>query len=224
MGLPHAGYVVRHNKITPPTVRSRSAFNATFTAIALAVVVLAVSFAVVVPTPAYADANSIEIVNRGRLRVDVMWASTSPFQGAFLWPDNTSGSQEFNLLDSGNGFYRIKARHSDQCLMLDWRGGSYVNGTPIIQYPYCSADYAPAEWSTQWVWVGCGENCFGGWYALIRNRATGRCLEAASSTGSPGPQAWVQQWDCIASVTQWNANNQMWTFDRATSVPGPIIH
>jgi Ricin-type beta-trefoil lectin domain-like len=197
--------------------RSRSAMRAIVGSCAMAVAAAVTSFATI--ASAYAG---VEIENAARSRVDVMWASTSAFQGAFLWPDNASASQEFDLLDSGNGFYRIRARHSGQCLMLDWRGGSYGNGTPIIQYPACSANYAPAEWSTHWVWVpdDCTDQCFstGQWYALIENRATGRCLDANNPFGGlPGDQSVIQQWDCISSTTQWNAFNQLWSFGVPTS-------
>jgi hypothetical protein len=177
--------------------------------------------------PAY---GGTEIEAIGGARLDVIWASTAPFEGAFLWPNNASASQEFDLLDSGGGFYRIRARHSGQCLMLDWRGGTYQNGTGVIQYPYCLAAYAPAEWSTQWVWRpnGCTGDCFirGTWYALIRNRATGRCLDVRNGAGGIPPyQSVMQQWDCLASPTQWNAPNQLWSFRVPTSedVP-PVIH
>ena len=99
-----------------------------------------------------ASTYRVEITNiRSGLKADVMWASTAPYQGVFLWPNNTSASQEFDLLDSGGGYFRIRARHSGQCLMLDWRGGSYMNGTRVIQYPHCNAGYSPAEWRRGWV-------------------------------------------------------------------------
>ena len=109
-------------------------------ALATAVVATAIVAAAVLaaPTPAADAANRyrVEITNlRSGLKADVMWASKQPFQGVFLWPNNTSASQEFDLLDSGDGYFRIRARHSGQCLMLDWRGGTYANGTPVIQYP-----------------------------------------------------------------------------------------
>jgi hypothetical protein len=193
-------------------------------AIAMSVLILFGTIA-----PAYAD-QGVEIEAAGGARVDVIWASTNPFQGAFLWPNNASASQEFDLLDSGNGFYRIKARHSGQCLMLDWRGGTYENGTSVIQYPYCAADYAAAEWFTQWVWRpnGCTGQCFslGSWYALIRNRATGKCLDARNGAGDVPPyQSVIQQFDCLSTAVQWNAFNQLWSFSVPTSeyVP-PVIH
>jgi hypothetical protein len=164
-----------------------------------------------------ANTYRVELTNlRSGLRADVMWASTQPFQGVFLWPNNTSASQEFDLLDSGNGYFRIRARHSGQCLMLDWRGGSYRNGTPVIQYPACAAGYAPAEWRRGW--VSPRQSCSGGvctttgvQYPVLINRATGKCLDAANPAGgSPHAQAVLQQWDCIRSSDDWNAGNQLW--------------
>jgi hypothetical protein len=230
--------VARHNKTKElisrfqPGAHGRSTIRAKSGALAVALAVVATSLAIMAPTAAYAaDINGVEIVNGidsgSALRVDVMWASTSAMQGAFLWPNNASASQEFDLLDSGNGFFRIRARHSGQCLMLDWRGGSYINGTKIIQHPYCGANYAPAEWTTKWIWKsnGCtGDKCFtnGNWYKLIKNRATGKCLDADNGAGGmPRQQAVLQQWDCISSPDQWNAWNQLWNFGVATSLQGP---
>ena len=42
---------------------------------------------------------------------------------------DTGQPYPFALLDSGGGWFRIRAQHSGQCLMLDWRSGSYGNGT-----------------------------------------------------------------------------------------------
>src|SRR4051794_17976901 len=145
-----------------------------------------------------------------------MWASTAAYQNVFLWPDNTSASQEFDLLDSGGGYFRIRARHSGQCLMLDWRGGSYVNGTPIIQYPYCAAGYAPAEWRRgggKALPNFSGDNCtIGGTeYPVLINRATNRCLDARNPSGGVPPRSSVlQQWDCTRWTTGPYAGNQLW--------------
>jgi hypothetical protein len=194
---------------------------------------VATSLAVVAAAPASAAADPVYELRTGNayangLRVDVMWGSTAPYQGAFLWPDNASLSQEFTLLDSGSGYYRIQARHSGQCLMLDWRAG-YTNGTKVIQYPYCAAGYAGGEWYTQWIYrkETCGTGfCFdtSSWYALIRNRATGKCLDLNNGAGGlPPQQAVLQQWDCITSPYQWNAWNQMFTFASPTSAGGPVV-
>ena len=184
---------------------------------AAAVVFLVAAAMVAGSGPAQAaDSLNIALVNAGSgLRADVMWASTSTFQGVFLWPTNASASQRFDLLDRGNGYFRIRARHSGQCLTLDWRGGSYVNGTAVVQLPNCYANYTPqAEWRIEWVW----QSDVGSWYELLRNRATDKCLDTRNGAGGiPGQQAVLQQWDCLQPInvtvsqrTHWNVWNQLW--------------
>ncbi|MEQ1558250.1 MAG: RICIN domain-containing protein [Methyloglobulus sp.] len=171
-----------------------------------------------------ADRYRIEITNvKSRLKADVIWASTNPYQGVFLWPDNGSASQEFDLLDSGNGYFRIQARHSGQCLMLDWRQGSH-NGTNIIQYPYCGTGYSPAEWRRGWVNdpVICNGNICtstSGSLPVLVNRFSGKCLDARNQYGgAPGQQAILQQWDCVRTTRDWNIGNQAW----GIAIPGQI--
>ncbi|MGV9555651.1 RICIN domain-containing protein [Streptomyces sp. NPDC003401] len=183
----------------------------------------ALAFAVLAalaPAPAHAaEPTRYELVNSWTgLRADVMWASADPYTGVFLWPDNASASQEYERLDSGNGYFRIKARHSGQCLMLDWRSGYYENGTRVIQYPYCDAGYAPAEWTIAWARPSCTGQCFPT-TMLLKNRATGRCLDAAAPSGTPGQQAPLQQWDCISRDDEWNTRNQSWTFRQLNNFP-----
>jgi hypothetical protein len=164
-----------------------------------------------------AGANDIALVNAGSgLRADVMWASTSAFQGVFLWPTNASASQRFDLIDSGGGYYRIRARHSGQCLTVDPRGGGLKeNGTRIVQLPNCTAPYTPqAEWRIEWVWSADS----GSWYELLRNKNSQKCLDVRNSAGGiPGQQAVLQQWDCLVPInvtvsqrTHWNVWNQLW--------------
>jgi len=181
-------------------------------AIAIAAAVLTLPAA-----PAHADTYDTRISNlRSGLPADVMWASTSPYQGVFLWPTNDSASQKFDILDSGGGYFRIRARHSGQCLMLDWRQGNH-NGTRIMQYPYCDAGYSPGEWRRGWVSeqpVCDGDNiCYQSsiQYPILINRFSGRCVDAANpSSNPPRAQAALQQWDCIRSASDWNAGNQFW--------------
>ncbi|MER6363787.1 RICIN domain-containing protein [Kitasatospora sp. NPDC001527] len=177
-------------------------------------------FAALGSTPAQAaEPTRYELVNvRTGLRADVMWASADPLTGVFLWPNNASASQEYELLDSGNGYFRIKARHSGQCLMLDWRAGTYSNGTGVLQHPYCDAGYAPAEWTTAWVGHTC--YCFPT-VMVLKNRATGRCLDAEAPSGTPGQQARLQQWDCITTDEAWNTANQNWNLLQLNNLPTP---
>jgi hypothetical protein len=166
-------------------------------------------------TAAHADTYDVRITNlRSGLHADVMWASTAAYQGVFLWPTNGSLSQKFDLLNTDSGYFRIRARHSGQCLMLDWRQGNY-NGTKIIQYPYCASGYSPAEWRRGWVSYPpqCSGNVCsttGTQYPVLINRFSGRCLDAHNPYSSPPPaQAPLQQWDCIRWASDWNAGNQL---------------
>ena len=192
--------------------RVRAAIGAGFVAFLLLVMASAPAGA--------ADQTQMEIVNKASgLRADVMWASGAEHAGVFLWPDNSSASQEFNLLDSGGGWFRIQARHSGQCLMLDWNVGN-TNGTPIIQNPYCGTGYAASEWR-----VGFSACLPGGPFCVRRttvvNRLTGRCLDARNGSASvPPQQAVLQQWDCIRTGTEWNWRNQDW---EVQSIHPPVI-
>jgi hypothetical protein len=203
-----------------PNTRRRSRIGAKFGALAIALPAVATFSAPV--SPAYADA--IEIVNiASGLRVDVIGASVSVFQGAFLWPDNSSASQEFDLVLLENGYNHIMARHSGQCLMLDWREGYFTNGTKVIQFPACSevGYYLPSQWFHGWVFDDCHPNwqeCNLRQRHILVNRYTKKCLDAGNSSGgAPGQRAVLQQWDCISSTHQWNAGNQLWDIVRATS-------
>ncbi|MGP4113569.1 RICIN domain-containing protein [Streptomyces sp. 4N509B] len=198
-----------------PAKRRRPRLLSAATALALAFAVVAT----IAPTPAQAaEPTRFELVNTHTgLRADVMWASTEAHTGVFLWPDNTSTSQEYELLDSGNGFFRIKARHSGQCLMLDWRAGYYDNGTQIIQYPACGAGYEPAEWSIDWARPDCTQ-CFPT-TMIIRNRYTGMCLDVAAPSGRPGQQGVLQQWTCISRDDEWNTANQSWSLRQLNNFP-----
>jgi hypothetical protein len=163
---------------------------------------------------------AVEITNlRSGLKVDVMWASKRRYQGVFLWPNNTSASQEFDLLYSDDVYFRIRARHSGQCLMLDWHAGRYTNGTRVVQSPgACKAGYRPGEWRRGWVRsapICDSDSCqsTSAEYPVLINRRTGRCLDAANPAGGkPRPQAILQQWDCIRYADDWNAGNQLWRF------------
>jgi hypothetical protein len=158
----------------------------------------------------------VEITNSfSGLKADVMWASTARYQGVFLWRNNSSASQEFDLLKSGGGYFRIRARHSGQCLMLDGRGGTYRNGTPVIQFPNCAEGRRSAEWRVSY--VGDATHCDGdvctstsGIYPVLINRYTNKCLDAANSPGGRPPErAVLQQWTCIRTADDWNAGNQL---------------
>ena len=179
---------------------------------ALAVAVAA--WTLLVPGAAYANTNRVELVNAAtNLRADVMWASVNDGQGAFLWTNNASASQEFDLLNMGGGFFQIRARHSGKCLMLDRNATSVGNGTRLAQYPCAGAGYRSAQWSFEDMNGNCEANalCIDAGRRIIRNRYTGKCIDTANPSGKrPAQQAVLQLWTCIRSPAAWNADNQIW--------------
>jgi hypothetical protein len=169
---------------------------------------------------AYADPPTLrKIVNLASgLRVDVIGASNAWLQGSFLWPNNASGSQTFDLVQPSNDddSFNLMAEHSGQCLMLDWRDGSFHNGTRVVQFPHCrDPGYLPAQWHWGFVMDGCNpswQQCGLERRMILVNKATHKCLDAGNAAGGTPPRGAVLQiWDCIGSIGQWNAGNQLWT-------------
>lgn len=182
------------------------------------------SCALLLPGAAHANTNRVELVIAAtNLRADVMWASTQDAQNVFLWPNNASASQEFDLINMGSGFFQIRARHSGKCLMLDKNQGKVGNGTRIAQYPCPGAGYQSAQWSFQDMNGNCEADalCADTGRRVIRNRYTRKCLDTDNASGkSPGQTATLQLWTCISSPSAWNADNQIWKlFDPVTRRP-----
>ena len=106
--------------------------------------------------------------------------------------------------------------------MLDWRGGGFGNGTAVIQFQHCgNPDYLPALWYWGVVLDGCDprwQQCGVERRMILINRETHKCLDAGNAAGgTPAQGAILQIWDCIGSIGQWNAGNQLWTMERPTS-------
>jgi hypothetical protein len=169
-------------------------------------------------TPGFDASKPVEIVNaHTKLRADVMWASTEDNQGAFLWPNNKSTSQEFDLTSAGGGWYVVKARHSGKCLSLQVGAKKWGNGTPVVQQSNCSSDKKSNQWRLRAVAdaVSCNGSTCSTSSAVgntLVNRYTGRCLDSHAPNGRPGEQAVLQQWDCISNLGAWNVANQRFDF------------
>ena len=193
-------------------------------AVAVASLALLAAGAAYSGTDRVADTNRVELViaSNHMLRADVMWASQDDGQGVFLWIDNSSASQLFDLVNVGNGFFQIKARHSGKCLMLERGRGTVGNGTRVVQYPCTGPGYQSAQWSFRDMNGPCADNalCIDSGKRAIRNRYTGKCLDTANPSGrKPRQQAVLQLWTCTTPGA-WNADNQTWKIvDASTKKP-----
>ena len=193
---------------------------------AIGTLALAVVSCALLAGAAYANTNRVELVLAAtNLRADVMWSSGQDGQGVFLWPNNWSASQEFDLINMGDEFFQIRARHSGKCLMLDKAPLTVGNGTRIAQYPCPPNSRLSAQWKFEHMNPPCADNalCIDLGWRVIRNRYTSkpRCIDTANPSGRrPGQQAVLQLWTCIKSTSAWNADNQIWKIvDPATRRP-----
>ena len=208
--------------VRPPSdARKRTAIRVKLGALAVAAIAAG---AVLAPAAAYADTSRVEIVNAAtNLRADVMWASVQDGQNVFLWPNNASASQEFDLINMGSGFFQLRARHSGKCLMVDRTQVNVGNGRRIAQYLCTDTSYQSAQWSFEDMNGNCEANalCIDSGRRIIKNRYTGRCLDTANPSGKmPRQQAVLQLWTCISSPSAWDADNQIWKIiDPVTGQP-----
>ena len=156
----------------------------------------------------------VQIVNTySNLAADVIGGNTAVGTGTWLWPRTGSQAQLVDLLPTDNGYFRIRVRHSGQCLMLDWRTGAYTDGTKIVQHPYCNTGYNPSQWRAEYVRTSStvnGVRTPGLTYMRLVNRSTGRCLDADNPRGfTPGERARLQQWRCLPTTGRFGGN-QSW--------------
>lgn len=186
---------------------------------------------------AYANTSHVELVNVAtHLRADVMWASQADGQNVFLWVNNTSTSQLFDLIYTGSSrsgirFFQIRARHSGKCLMLDKSQPTVGNGTRIAQYPCTPFSYMSAQWYFKDMNPPCDDNalCADLGWRVIKNRYMSivykpKCIDTANAAGTnPPQQAVLQLWTCISSTDAWNADNQIWRIWDPFAPPGRRI-
>ncbi|MFD7487119.1 RICIN domain-containing protein [Streptomyces mirabilis] len=141
---------------------------------------------------------SYVLVNRGSGKVlDVAGASTADGAGLTQWTRTDSANQQFRFVDSGGGYYRLRAQHSGKVLDV-------LN--------YSTADHADiAQWSD----AGGTNQQFrladsqDGYVRLI-NRNSGKAVEVENASTADGAK--------VVQYTDWGGANQQWQLVRATGV------
>ncbi|GAB3654317.1 glycosyl hydrolase family 95 catalytic domain-containing protein [Glycomyces tarimensis] len=122
---------------------------------------------------------------------DIEGASTAAGTALVQWSLHGGTNQQFDFLDSGGGFWRIRARHSGLVLEVSGSG----TGADITQQPDTGAA------SQQWTVTDHG----GGTVSLI-NRHSGLAMDV-----------WSQSTDDGARISQWNPTgsaNQLFNLQR----------
>jgi hypothetical protein len=163
---------------------------------ALAVAGLLLAMVVVAPSASAAtiDTNaSYVLVNRNSGKaLDVYNLSTADGARITQWSRNDGAQQQWQFVDSGNGYYRLKSRLSGK--VLDVSNRSTADGAAIIQWS--DANSTNQQFSVQDI---------DGHIQLIA-RHSGKAVEVQGASTADGAN--------IVQYADWNGANQQWQLVR----------
>ncbi|MFF2373174.1 non-reducing end alpha-L-arabinofuranosidase family hydrolase [Streptomyces xiamenensis] len=145
---------------------------------------------------------SYVLVNRNSGKaLDVYNQATGDGARITQWARNDQAQQQWQFVDSGNGYYRIKSRHSGK--VLDVHNWSTQNGGAIVQW----ADLNAAN--QQWRLADSSDG-----HVRFISRHSGKALEVQGA--STADSANIVQYD------DWNGANQQWQLVKVgDGNPGP---
>ncbi|MEU4421662.1 non-reducing end alpha-L-arabinofuranosidase family hydrolase [Actinoplanes sp. NPDC024001] len=165
----------------------------------LAAMILLVGGGAVAVTATAASAATIDtsasyvLVNRTSGKaLDVYNLATNDGARITQWTRNDQAQQQWQFVDSGGGYYRLKSRHSGK--VLDVYNWSTADGGSIVQWTDRNA--ANQQFSVQDV---------DGYIQLI-NRNSGKALEVQGASTADGAN--------IVQYSDWNGANQQWQLVR----------
>jgi glycosyl hydrolase family 62/ricin-type beta-trefoil lectin protein len=181
-----------------PTVRRRSRWRTALTAI----IVLAAGGAVAATAASPASAATIDtsasyvLVNRSSGKaLDVYNLATGDGARITQWSRNDGAQQQWQFVDSGGGFYRLRSKLSGK--VLDVYNFSTGDGGAIVQWSDTNA--VNQQFSVQDV---------DGYIQLI-NRNSGKAVEVQGAAANDGAN--------IVQYSDWNGANQQWQLVRLGS-------
>ncbi|WP_426405174.1 non-reducing end alpha-L-arabinofuranosidase family hydrolase [Streptomyces sp. R-07] len=140
--------------------------------------------ATVEPDAAYVLVNR----NSGKA-LDVYNLATTDGARITQWTRNDQNQQQWQFVDSGGGYYRIKSRHSGK--VLDVQNRSTANGGPIVQWTDLNAD------NQQWRLADSSDG-----YVRLIARHSGKALEVQGASTADGAN--------IVQYDDWGGANQQW--------------
>jgi len=184
-------------------LRWASALVAAAVAVSASVLSLAAAPAA---SAATVDPNaSYVLVNRGSGKViDVYNLSTADGARITQWTRNDGAQQQWQLVDSGDGYYRLKSRLSGK--VLDVSNWSTADGGAIVQYT--DRNQNNQQFRLQ--------DVAGGYVTLI-SRHSGKAVEVQGASTADGAN--------IVQYSSWGGANQQWQLVRVgggtTPTPTP---
>ena len=141
------------------------------------------------------DVNaSYVLVNRGSGKaLDVYNLSTADGARITQWTRNDGAQQQWQFVDSGDGYYRIKSKLSGK--VLDVYNYSTADSASVVQY--ADRNQTNQQFKLQ--------DVAGGYVTLI-NRNSGKALEVQGASTADGGN--------IVQYTSWGGTNQQWQLVR----------
>jgi hypothetical protein len=137
---------------------------------------------------------SYVLVNRNSGKaLDVYNLATTDGARITQWARNDQAQQQWQFVDSGGGYYRLRSRHSGK--VLDVHNWSAADGAAIVQW--ADANGANQQFSLV--------DSDGGHVRLI-NRNSGKALEVQGAATTDGAN--------IVQYTNWDGANQQWQLIR----------
>ena len=104
------------------------------------------------------------------------------------WARNDGSQQQWQFVDSGGGFYRLKSRLSGKVLQVS--SSSTADGAAIVQWS--DANAASQQFSIQDI-----DN-----YIQLINRNSGKAIEVQGASTTDGGN--------VVQYADWNGTNQQW--------------
>ncbi|WP_370880986.1 non-reducing end alpha-L-arabinofuranosidase family hydrolase [Streptomyces africanus] len=142
------------------------------------------------------------LVNRGSGKaLDVSGGSTADGAALSQWTRHDGANQRFQFVDSGGGYYRVKAQHSGKVLDV---------------YNFSGADHADI---VQWGDAGGVNQQFrladsADGYVRLINRNSGKAVEVQNASTDDGAK--------VVQFTDWGGANQQWQLVRVDSGGGAL--
>jgi beta-xylosidase len=173
---------------------------------ALAVVLALVSSVLTVLHPGSSSAATVDtsawyvLVNRNSGKaLDLYNSATADGARITQWTRGDGANQQWQFVDSGDGYYRLKSRHSGK--VLDVHNFSTADGGAIVQW----GDHNGTNQQFRLADSDSG-------YVRLINRNSGKAVEVQNASTADGGN--------IVQYGDWGGANQQWQLVRVGSGPG----